>query len=137
MKGYRSGSPDAEGTMRRGLYFFATCTLALILCLPGHGQDSPSLGDLARQAQKEKTGAPTRKVFTNDDISSGPGIASSGFGGSLGAGPGQAGQTSTSNKAGTPPTPAQAVERMEATMNMIDSLDRATLVKNVLQGSDS
>ena len=37
-------------------------------CAPGHAQDTPSLGDLARQAQKEKAKDPPKKVFTNDDL---------------------------------------------------------------------
>ena len=91
--------------MPRSLHLFAACALALIFCLPGHGQDSPSLGDLARQAQKDKSNAPAKKVFTNDDLPSSSGLGSSGpSGGSVGgpgAGLGQAGQPATPSKQGT------------------------------------
>ena len=119
--------------MPRSLHLFAACALALIFCLPGHGQDSPSLGDLARQAQKDKSNAPAKKVFTNDDLPSSSGLGSSG----PGAGLGQAGQLATPSKQGTASSPSQDLERMESMLNQVDSLDRATLVKNVLQGADS
>ena len=47
---------------------------------------SPSLGDLARQAQKDKdkTKKPTAKVLTNDDLPSGSGGASSTLGADAG-----------------------------------------------------
>lgn len=121
--------------MPRSLHLFAVCALTLVFCLPGHGQDSPSLGDLARQAQKEKGNAPAKKVFTNDDLPSGSGLGSSGFNSGLGAGLGQTGQTST--KSSTASSPSKDLERMEALMNQIDSLDQATLVKNALRGVDS
>lgn len=121
--------------MPRSLHLFAVCALTLVFCLPGHGQGSPSLGDLARQAQKEKGNAPANKVFTNDDLPSGSGLGSSGFNSGLGAGLGQTGQTST--KSSTASSPSKDLERMEALMNQIDSLDQATLVKNALRGVDS
>jgi hypothetical protein len=116
--------------MPRSLHLFAVSALTLVFCLPGHGQDSPSLGDLARQAQKEKGNAPANKVFTNDDLPSGSGLGSSGFNSGLGAG-------LTSTKSSTASSPSKDLERMEALMNQIDSLDQATLVKNALRGVDS
>jgi hypothetical protein len=117
---------------------FAACALTLLLGLPGHSQDSPSLGDLARQAQKDKSNAPARKVITNEDLPSGSVLGSSGsgsgLGGSLNAGLGPA---TPSGKPGAAASPLQSLDRMEATMNQIDSLDRASLVKNVLQGANS
>jgi hypothetical protein len=118
----------------RGL--FATCAMVLVFCLPGHAQDSPSLGDLARQAQKNKSNAPAKKVFTNDDLSSTSGTGPSELGASLDSGLGQAGQATTSGKPDATSSPSQDLERMEALMNRLDSLDRATLVKNVLKGVD-
>jgi hypothetical protein len=122
--------------MPRRLSLTATWALALLFALPGHAQDSPSLGDLARQAQKDKSNAPAKKVLTNDDLPSASGPGSSGLGGNLGAELGQAGQPTTSGKPGAGSSPLQDVERMEALMNLIDSLDRDTLVKNVLKGVD-
>jgi hypothetical protein len=119
--------------MPRSLRFIAAFLFALALCVPGHAQNSPSLGDLARQAQKDKSKTPAKKVFTNDDLSSGSssgaGNASSGLG-TIGA-PTAAGQ----HAAG--PTAEQAVAQLEGFINQIDDLDRATLVKNALQGVDS
>ena len=44
--------------MARNLNLIAACALALVTCAPARAQDSPatspSLGDLARQAQKDK-----------------------------------------------------------------------------------
>ena len=119
--------------MVRTLRFVAACLFVLVFCMTGHTQDSPSLGDLARQAQKNKTNAPVKKVFTNDDLpsgsSSGNGLTSSGLG-TIGA-PAPAGKPSE------PPTPEQAMGQMEALINQIDSLDRAALVKGALQGVES
>ncbi len=127
--------------MRRTLPLFAACALTLLLGLPGHSQDSPSLGDLARQAQKDKSNAPPRKVITNEDLPSASVLGSSGSGSGLGsslnAGIGQSGGAAGSSKPGAAQTPLQALERMEAFMNQIDSQDRATLVKTILQGVDS
>ncbi len=43
----------------------------LVLCLPVHGQDQPSLGDAARQAKAAKSAQSKKaaKVITNDDLS--------------------------------------------------------------------
>ena len=127
--------------MRRTLPLFAACALTLLLGLPGHTQDSPSLGDLARQAQKDKSNAPARKVITNEDLPSGSVMGSSGsgngLGGSLSAGLGQSGGSAGTSKSEGAASALQAVERMEGIMKRLDSLDRATLAKNVLQGMDS
>jgi hypothetical protein len=110
--------------------------MVLVFCLCGHAQDSLSLGDLARQAQKNKSNAPAKKVFTNDDLSSTSGTGPSGLGAGFGSGLGQAGQATTPGKPDATSSPSQDLERMEALMNRLDSLDRATLVKNVLKGVD-
>ena len=122
--------------MPRSLSLLAACALSVVFSLPAYGQDSPSLGDLARQAQKDKSNAPAKKVLTNDDLPSASGSGSSGLGGAFGSGLGQDGQVTTSGKPGAPSSPSQDLERLEALMNQIDSLDRATLVKNVLKGVD-
>jgi len=119
--------------MPRSLSFIAALPIALALCAPGHAQNSPSLGDLARQAQKDKSKAPVKKVFTNDDLStgssSGAGLASPGVGAiAAPAAPG---------KPAAAPSAEQAVAQLEGLINQIDALDRATLVRNALQGVDS
>jgi hypothetical protein len=126
--------------MSRSLRFVAMCALALVFCVPGHGQDSPSLGDLARQAQKdkEKSNKPAGKVLTNDDLSSN----TAGDPSALGAGLGRIAQPGVAGKPGATASPAamspsEQLEKLESILSVVDSLDRATLVRNVLQGSDT
>src|SRR5215469_17432534 len=63
-----------ENAMRRLFGLLVVALLALAVELPAAGQDStsPSLGDLARQVQKDRDSnrpnAPTR-TLTNDDLS--------------------------------------------------------------------
>jgi len=142
--------------MRRSLRPFSACALVLVVnfCLPVRGQDSPapspapSLGDVARQAQaqkdkdKNKSNPPAKKVFTNDDF---PSVAGSG---SSSTNPGAAhvvqpvgqpaGQPGTPGKpaAAAPANPADQLAQMGSLLGQLDSLDRATLAKNVLQGNE-
>ena len=115
--------------MLRNLSFLGALILALVFCLPGHGQDSPSLGDLARQLQKEKGNKPAAKTITNEDLPSASGLGSSGFGGVGGSG--------TPGKPGASASPSEELARLELTLNKLDSLDRPTLAKAVLEGVDS
>jgi hypothetical protein len=105
--------------------------LILVSCLPVHSQDSPSLGDLARQAQKDKTHSQSAKVITNDDLPSAPGL------GSL-----DLGEISDSKSGSKPDAVASAaaskeMDRAESFLTKLDSLDRPTLVRVVLQGVDT
>lgn len=117
--------------MSWNLNLFATCALALVFCLPGRGQDSPSLGDLARQAQKDKGNAPATKVFTNDDLPSSSGPSGPG------AGLGRIVQPATPGKPATAASPSDELGRMESVLNELDAMDRPTLAKTVLQGVDT
>ncbi len=112
--------------MRPSLSLFAAVSLALVFSFPAHGQDSPSLGDLARQAQKdkdkEKANKASAKVFTNDDMPSSSGGAAAAIGGSLG-------QAATS---GANLSPAEKLAQMEKLLDVLDSLDKATLVRTTL-----
>src|SRR5467141_4169507 len=77
----RQGSPQPlEEIMLRKMSFLSASVMILFLCMPGHSQVSPSLGDLARKLQKEKGNTPPTKTITNDDIPSAPGISSPGLG---------------------------------------------------------
>src|SRR5271167_1496153 len=100
--------PDCpmEVTMPRILSLIAACALALVFSSPGHGQDSPSLGDLARQAQKDKANKPKAKVITNDDMPSG----SSGISSELGGGPGRVVQPGPAGKPDEIQSPAEGLE---------------------------
>jgi hypothetical protein len=110
----------------RSLCLTAACSLALVFCAPGRGQDSPSLGDLARQAQKDKANKPQAKVITNEDMPS-----------SFGGGLGRVGQPGSTGKPGEGLSPAESVERLQAVLDKLDTLDRAALVNNVLKGNNT
>jgi hypothetical protein len=118
--------------MPRTPSLIAVCALALAVCAPGHGQDSPSLGDLARQAQKDKANKPAAKVLTNDDLSSGSGGVTS----ALGSGLGQVAPSGAAANPGAAATPDDQLNRLESLLRQVDSLDRATLAHNVLQDKD-
>jgi hypothetical protein len=126
--------------MARNLILIASCALALAVSASVRAQDSqspsPSLGDLARQAQKDrdkdKTNKPVAKVMTNDDLPSG----SSGGAMALGAGFGQLAPQPAGSKPGADPTPAEKLAMMEAFLNQVESMDRATLVGSILKGKD-
>jgi len=113
--------------LSRTLNFIVGSALALAICAPARGGDSQqSLGDIARQAQKDKAAKPAAKVVTNDDLPST----------SSGDPLGQATRTSASGKAGTEMSPAEQFEKLEAFLNVVDSLDRTRLAKGVLQDKD-
>ena len=121
--------------MDRKLSLIAACAVALVVCAPGRGQDTPqdtmpSLGDLARKAQKDKANKPSAKVLTNDDVSSGSGGISS----ALGKGAVQPGAAGNSD---APQSPAEAFEKLQTMLDQLDAMDRATLVSNVLDGNTS
>jgi hypothetical protein len=112
------------------------CALALAFCVPGRGQDSPpSLGDLARQAQKDKANSnkpSSAKVITNDDMPSGSGGAS----GALGGGLGQVAQLSPGSKSDADPSPAAKLAMLETVLDRLEAMDRATLAHNALNDKD-
>lgn len=112
--------------MSRTLNLMAGCALALAICAPARSDEpQQSLGDIARQAQKDKANKPAVKVLTNDDM---PAASSSDPLGQTGP--------SASGKAGAEPTPAEQLEKIEAFLNVVDSLDRNRLAKDVLQEKD-
>lgn len=119
--------------MPRTLGLLTGCALALVFCLPGRAQDSPSLGDLARQAQKNKANAttPAKKVLTNDDL---PSDSATNSAGGFGAGLGRVGQQS-SGSSGTAQSSSDEIAHLELLLNQLDTMDGKTLAKNVLQGS--
>jgi len=126
--------------MLRSLSLMAACALALVFCSSGRAQDStaasPSLGDLARQAQKDKendkANKPPAKVITNDDVSSSSGDVS----GALGGGLGKVEQQSPGSKPNDASTPAEKLARLEVFLDQVESLDRAALVHSVLNDKD-
>ena len=123
--------------MPRSLSLTAVFALSLVFYGAGAAQDSPSLGDLAKQAQKnkekDKANKPAAKVITNDDVPSG----SAGGGSALGGGLGQIAQSASAGGPGAVAPPAEKLERLKLVLDQLDSTDRATLVRGVLEGNDS
>jgi hypothetical protein len=84
------------------------------------------LGDVARQSSRQKSNAAPSKVITNDDISSGSGL---GVIGSKRPGGGSAASSADTS-------PSQDLDKVEAAVVKLDKLDRASLVKAVLQADN-
>lgn len=117
-----------ENAMQHKLSLIAACALVLLFCQVGRAQDSPSLGDVARQAQRDRVKKSPAKVFTNDDMPAGASDPATAFGAGLGQlAPGPAGGASKAE-----PSPEQKLALLEAVIEKVDSLDKATLVQNVL-----
>jgi hypothetical protein len=127
--------------MARNPILIAACALALVACASGRAQDSqpasPSLGDLARQARKDKdkdvANKTAAKVLTNDDLPSG----SNGDPTALGSGFGQPPSQSAGSKPGANPSPADKIAALETFIGQVESMDRATLVRSVLKGNNA
>jgi hypothetical protein len=128
--------------MARNIGLIVVCALALVTFKSVRAQDSPlpssspSLGDLARQAQKDKdkdrANKTSARVFTNEDVSPSAG----GISGTMGGGIGQVGQRSNRNQSEDTLSPAEKLAKTEILLNYIESLDRATLIRNVLNGKE-
>jgi hypothetical protein len=129
-------SGSEEDFMRRTVTLVAGCALVLAVCTAAKAQDStsssPSLGEIARQAQKDKANKPAAKVLTNDDLASNSGGSPAAFG----AGFDQFSQPSSPGKRGASLTPAEKLAMLDTVLNKLDSLDRTTLVRNVLKDKD-
>jgi hypothetical protein len=102
-----------------------------------------SLGDIARQVRSEKNSAPPKKVFTNDNLSSDPGIMDLRLTESAEAksSPGIAPASSSAAVPSSAPSSSltqlkSSLDKMDAMLNQLDSMDRAALVKSVLQNND-
>jgi hypothetical protein len=138
----RSGKAGTSLTevslMARTLTLIAACALILLTFAYSKAQDSaspsPSLGDLARQARqdkdKERANRPAAKVLTNDDLPAG------GFSSSIGGGLGEVAQLPAGGKPGAGPSPAEKLAMMEALLDRVETIDRATLVRSVLKDKD-
>jgi hypothetical protein len=88
---------------------------------------------VARRAQKDKANKPVAKVITNDDMLS----TSGGISSALGAAPVPAAQPATAGKPDAVQSVAEAFQKLQSQLDQLDSMDRATLVNNVLQGNTS
>jgi hypothetical protein len=122
-----------EDTMPRILNLIAACALALVFCVTGRGQDSPSLGDVARQAQKDKAKKPPAKVITNDDMPS----SSGGLAPALGGGAGRVVQPGSAGNSSEIQSHDEGLQKLQGAVDHLASLDRATLATDVLEGNAS
>jgi len=122
--------------MGRKTNFAAVCALTLVFCGLGRAQDSPSLGELARQAQKNKATTPAKKVFTNDDFSSRPAVGASIDSGLAESASSAPASPAAAGKSNEPTTAQKALDHMESIINQMDPLDRPGLAKLVLEGVD-
>ena len=121
--------------MSRSITLIAVSAIALVCSAPSRGQDSPSLGDLARQAQKDQKDKPSKapaKVITNDDMPSKSSSASP----ALSVGTSAAAQPATGGKADTPESPIEGIARLQSQVDALNSLDRDTLAKSILGDDD-
>jgi len=108
--------------------FLAALTWVLIPSAPGYAQDQPSLGDVARQARKdkEKNTAQRKAVITDDSLPSSKALGGLGdLGSSKSAGDGSAMAKGV-----------EALDRAETALNKLDPMDRATLAKAALLDND-
>lgn len=126
--------------MRRISGRIAACALLLFCSAAARSQDSPSLGDVARQAQKEKDKSkkPPAKVITNEDL---PAKAAAGS-----TAAGSAGQPLTAGNSATESaalaggesqiqSPEQGMQKMQSDLDRLAALDRSSLALEVLGGS--
>src|SRR5260370_27751156 len=108
--------------------FLAALTWVLIPWAPVYAQDQPSLGDVARQARKdkEKNTAQRKTVITEDSLPSSKAL-------------GGLGDLSSSKNVGDGSAMAkglEALDRAETVLNKLDPMDRATLSKAALLDND-
>jgi hypothetical protein len=127
-----------EISMARRFSVIPVLAVLVAVCVPAHAQvqaqDSPSLGDVARQAKKDKSDKPVAKVFTNDDIGMGSSMPSPAPGqGSSGRVQSAAGKSS----AGTIQSSAEGLDRLQAALDHLAALDRKALAADILEGNES
>ena len=116
--------------MLRKMSFLAGLLWVLIPSTPALGQDQPSLGDVARQARKdkEKNKAQATKVITDDTLPSSKGLSGLALG-DLGSAPG-------SDQGAAMGRALAGLEQAEGALNKLGPLDRATLAKAALLEND-
>jgi len=123
--------------MLRPMSLLAAFLLLGILAIPASTQDPapqdqppPSLGDIARQARKdkEKNASKPKTVITDDSLSP------SKSGGGLGLG--DIGSSESGGNSNNLASAMAKVDEAEAALKKLDSFDRATLAKAVLMDHD-
>jgi len=122
--------------MARHLTVISILAMWLVFIVPAHAQDSQSLGDVARQAKKDKADKPVAKVFTNDDMSSVSAGASAPPSATVQASSGKA-QSANKENADTVQSSAEGMERLQSALEHLESLDKRSLAVEVLEGNES
>lgn len=131
-----------EAFMLRATTFLAALFWLAIPFVPAHAQDpsssqdasqpqaQPSLGDVARQARKdrEKNATKAKTVITDDTLPSKSGLSGTGLA-DLSSPKGSLGDGSMANA-------LAKVEEAEADLKQLDALDRTSLAKVVLLDND-
>lgn len=102
--------------------------LVSVLSTPGRSQDSPSLGDLARQLRSQKSTAQPKTVITNDDLPSASAVTILGLEKPV--------DMASSTKPGADSSPLASLSRWKSVVKQIDSMDRVTLLKVALHGAN-
>jgi hypothetical protein len=110
--------------------FLLPFALLLIPATPAFAQDQPSLGDVARQARKdkEKNATKPKTVITDDTLPSSKGLS--------GLAVGDLGSSQASGGGSKMDQALSRVAEAEAGLKQLDALDRATLAKAVLLDND-
>ena len=114
---------------RTALPCFMLGTAAWLFSVAAYAQDQqPSLGDVARQARKdkEKNSSAPKKVITDDDLSSTKALS----------GLGDFSNSPTPGGTSSPSKALAALTQIEGTLDKLEPMDRATLAKAVLLDHD-
>jgi hypothetical protein len=114
----------------RKMSFLVPLVLLLVPARPALAQDQPSLGDVARQARKdkEKNATKPKTVITDDTLPSNKGLSGLALG-DLGSSQASGGGSKIDQALGR-------VADAEAGLKQLDALDRSTLAKAVLLDND-
>jgi hypothetical protein len=121
---------DVEATVLRKMTFLAGFLWILIPTTPACAQDQPSLGDVARQARKdkEKNNAQPKKVITDDTLPSSKGLS--------GVALADLSASQGSDDGGGMARALAGLKQAEAALDKMGPMDRATLAKAALLDND-
>jgi hypothetical protein len=126
---------NTEAIVLRKMTFLAGFLLLVISTTPSRAQDQPaqdqpSLGDVARQARKdkEKNNAPAKKVITDDTLPPSKGLS--------GAALGDLSSAQSSDGGSAIARALAKLEQAETALDKLAPLDRATLAKAALLDND-
>jgi hypothetical protein len=124
-------SRRAEAIVLRKLIFLAVFAGTFTPGVFGRSQDQPSLGDVARQARKdkEKNTTPPKTVVTDENLPSGHDLG--------GLGINDLGDVSVSSGANPLEAGLAGLKRAEIALNKLAPMDRATLARAVLEGNNT